>query len=73
MVSIFFFYPYFDDSISSFNERVKSNLDILTSLPCLIPSKVYAVGRLFYDVKLDYDFYKDNLNEYLIVIDKIID
>jgi hypothetical protein len=54
------FYPYIDDLLSSFNERFKSNSNLITSLSCLLPSKI--INSTFQDVKPAMEFYKDDLN-----------
>ncbi|KAJ8915305.1 hypothetical protein NQ315_014813 [Exocentrus adspersus] len=55
------FYPYLDDLLSSFNERFKSNSNILKSLTFLLPSKVS--NSTFNDVRPAIDFYKEDLSE----------
>lgn len=53
------FYPYLDDLLSSFNERFKSNSNILTSLSCLLPCNVG--NSTFNHVRPAIDFYREDL------------
>lgn len=54
------FYPYLDDFLSSFNERFKSNSNLITSLSCLLPSKI--INSTFQDVQPALAFHKDDLS-----------
>jgi len=53
------FYPYLDDLLSSFNERFNSNSSLISSLSCLLPSKVKK--STFDDLQMALEFYKDDL------------
>lgn len=53
------FYPYLDDLLSSFNERFNSNSSLISSLSCLLPSKVKK--NTFDDLQMALEFYKDDL------------
>lgn len=52
------FYPYLDDLLSSFNERFNLNLSLISSLSCLLPSKVKK--STFDDLQMALEFYKDD-------------
>ncbi|XP_025410434.1 52 kDa repressor of the inhibitor of the protein kinase-like [Sipha flava] len=53
------FYPYLDDLLSSFNERFNSNSSLISSLSCLLPSKIKK--NTFDDLQMALEFYKDDL------------
>jgi hypothetical protein len=53
-------YPYINDLLSSFNERFKSNSHLITSLSCLLSSKI--INSTFQYVKPAIEFYNDDLS-----------
>lgn len=57
-----YFYPCWDDLFFTFTERFGSNSIILSSISCLLPSKVY--NSTFNDIQPAYDMHKDDLKNY---------